>query len=56
MGGSFDELPKRPMARETLVRVAKLYRPYRAALLIVSGSADRYPTVDPADYRRRHTE
>lgn len=37
MGGSFDEPPKRPMARETLVRVAKLYRPYRVALLIVAG-------------------
>ena len=29
MGGSFDEPPKTPMARETLVRVAKLYQPYR---------------------------
>jgi len=29
MGGSFDEPPKTPMARETMVRVAKLYRPYR---------------------------
>jgi ATP-binding cassette, subfamily B, bacterial len=37
MGGSFDEPPKRPMARETLVRVAKLYRPYRTALIIVAG-------------------
>jgi ATP-binding cassette, subfamily B, bacterial len=37
MGRSFDDAPKRPMARETLVRVAKLYRPYRFALLIVAG-------------------
>jgi len=36
MGRSFDDAPKRPMARETLVRVAKLYRPYRVALLIVA--------------------
>jgi ATP-binding cassette, subfamily B, bacterial len=36
-GGSFDDTPKRPMARETLVRVAKLYRPYRFALLTVAG-------------------
>jgi len=37
MGRSFDEPPKRPVARETLVRVAKLYRPYRFALLVVAG-------------------
>jgi len=37
MGGSFDEPPKRPVARKTLIRVAKLYRPYRTALLIVAG-------------------
>jgi ATP-binding cassette subfamily B protein len=37
MGRSFDEPPKSPMARETLIRVAKLYRPYRFALLLVAG-------------------
>ena len=37
MGRSFDEPPKRPVAPETLVRVAKLYRPYRFALLVVAG-------------------
>jgi len=37
MGRSVDEPPKRPVARETLVRVAKLYRPYRFALLVVAG-------------------
>ena len=37
LSGELDDLPKRPMARKTLVRVARLYRPYRAALIAVAG-------------------
>lgn len=37
LAGGLDDLPKRPMARKTLVRVARLYRPYRAALVAVAG-------------------
>ena len=36
MGGAFDDAPKRPIARKTLIRVAKLYRPYRSALITVA--------------------
>ena len=36
MGSGLDEPPKRPIARKTLVRVAKLYRPYSAALITVA--------------------
>ena len=36
-GGGFQEdPPKRPMARTTLVRVARLYRPYRRSLIVVA--------------------
>ncbi len=35
--GDLDDPPKRPIARKTLVRVARLYRPYRNALIIVAG-------------------
>jgi ATP-binding cassette subfamily B protein len=36
MGRGFDDAPKRPIARKTLVRVSKLYRPYRSALVTVA--------------------
>jgi len=36
MGRPLDDAPKRPMSRKTLVRVAKLYKPYRSALLSVA--------------------
>jgi len=36
MGRPLDDDPKRPMSRKTLVRVAKLYKPYRSALLTVA--------------------
>ncbi|MBT7005040.1 MAG: hypothetical protein HOA06_10045, partial [Chloroflexi bacterium] len=36
MGESFDDAPKRPIARKTLIRVAKLYRPHRNALISVA--------------------
>jgi ATP-binding cassette subfamily B protein len=36
MGRPLDDAPKRPMSRKTLVRVAKLYKPYRSALLTVA--------------------
>ena len=35
MGRTFDDAPKRPIARKTLIRVAKLYRPYRTALVTI---------------------
>lgn len=35
-GDSLDDRQKRPMARKTLVRVAKLYRPYRFTLITVA--------------------
>ena len=36
VGGFQEELPKRPMARKTLARVARLYRPYRKSLIVVA--------------------
>ena len=36
MADHLDDLPKRPIARKTLVRVARLYRPYRIALITVA--------------------
>ena len=36
MAENLDDLPKRPIARKTLVRVARLYRPYRIALITVA--------------------
>jgi ATP-binding cassette subfamily B protein len=36
-GRAFDDAPKRPIARETLKRVARLYKPYRFALITVAG-------------------
>ena len=33
---ALDDAPKRPIARKTLIRVAKLYRPYRSALITVA--------------------
>ncbi|MDG0869128.1 ABC transporter ATP-binding protein [Candidatus Lucifugimonas marina] len=36
LGRPLDDAPKRPMSRETLVRVAKLYKPYRKALIAVA--------------------
>ncbi|MDA1279929.1 MAG: ABC transporter ATP-binding protein [Chloroflexi bacterium] len=36
MGRAFDDAPQRPVNRKTLVRVAKLYRPYRSALITVA--------------------
>ena len=36
LGRSLEDAPKRPMSRETLVRVAKLYKPYRSALITVA--------------------
>ena len=36
MGRAFDDAPKRPIARKTLIRVAKLYRPHRNALVSVA--------------------
>jgi ATP-binding cassette subfamily B protein len=36
LGRDLDDAPKRPIARKTLVRVAKLYRPYRPALITVA--------------------
>ena len=37
LAGGLDDLPKRPIARKTLARVARLYRPYRVALITVAG-------------------
>ncbi|MCH7971939.1 MAG: ABC transporter ATP-binding protein [Chloroflexi bacterium] len=37
LAGGLDDLPKRPIARKTLARVARLYRPYRIALITVAG-------------------
>ncbi|MCI0837539.1 MAG: ABC transporter ATP-binding protein [Chloroflexi bacterium] len=37
LAGGLDDLPKRPIARKTLARVARLYRPYRTALITVAG-------------------
>ena len=37
MADDLDDLPKRPIARKTLARVARLYRPYRTALITVAG-------------------
>ena len=31
-----DDPPKRPIARATLVRISKLYGPYRATLALVA--------------------
>jgi len=36
MGRAVDDAPKRPIARKTLIRVSKLYRPYRSALITVA--------------------
>ncbi|MEE8046476.1 MAG: ABC transporter ATP-binding protein, partial [Dehalococcoidia bacterium] len=36
MGGFQEDPPKRPMARTTLIRVARLYKPYRKPLIIVA--------------------
>ncbi|MBC8453404.1 MAG: ABC transporter ATP-binding protein [Chloroflexi bacterium] len=36
LGRASDDAPKRPISRKTLVRVAKLYRPYRRALITVA--------------------
>ncbi|MCZ6539716.1 MAG: ABC transporter ATP-binding protein [Chloroflexi bacterium] len=36
LAGGLDDPPKRPIARKTLVRVARLYRPYRNALITVA--------------------
>ncbi len=36
MGRAFDDAPKRPIARKTLIRVAKLYRPHSNALISVA--------------------
>lgn len=36
LGRTLDDAPKRPMSRETLVRVTRLYAPYRAALVTVA--------------------
>ena len=36
VGRTFDDAPKRPIARKTLIRVSKLYRPYRSTLITVA--------------------
>jgi len=36
MSRAFDDAPKRPIARKTLIRVSKLYRPYRSTLFTVA--------------------
>jgi len=36
MGRTFDDAPKSPIARKTLIRVSKLYRPYRSTLITVA--------------------
>ena len=36
MGRTFDDAPKRPIARKTLIRVMKLYRPHQTALVTVA--------------------
>ncbi len=36
LGRVLDDAPKRPMSRDTLIRVAKLYKPYRLALITVA--------------------
>lgn len=36
LGQSLDDAPRRPMSRETLIRVARLYKPYRNALITVA--------------------
>jgi ATP-binding cassette subfamily B protein len=36
MGRTFDDAPRRPIARETLKRVARLYKPYRLPLITVA--------------------
>lgn len=36
LGRPLDDAPKRPMSRKTLARVARLYKPYRPALITVA--------------------
>ena len=36
MAGGPDDLPKQPIARATLIRISRLYRPYRSALALVA--------------------